>query len=101
MKPNHFYFDENIQIYDTTTNSVVKDIINVLSINTKPDSSGLPFTVDLKWDIVSSYTGLDGYIDNKKVVDQRLPQQFLKQQFRRQTTMNRQVTPIQLINPFQ
>ena len=63
-----FYFDENIQIYDTTTNSVVKDIINVLSINTKPDSSGLPFTIDLKWDIVSSYTGLDGYIDNKKVV---------------------------------
>lgn len=63
-----FYFDENVQIYDTTTNSVVKDLVNILSINTKPDNSGLPFTVDLAWDVVGAYTGLDGYIDNKKLL---------------------------------
>ena len=67
-KEIRFYFDENVQIYDNTTNSLVKDLINVLSINPKPDNSGLPFTNDLKWDVVSAYSGLDGYIDNKKLV---------------------------------
>jgi hypothetical protein len=66
-KETRFYFDDNIRIYDNTTNSVVGDAINILSINTKPNST-LPFTTDLPWDVVSSYTGLDGYIDNKKLI---------------------------------
>jgi hypothetical protein len=63
-----FFFEDNTPVYDSTTNSVVKDLINVLSINTKPGLTGKPFTQDLKWDIVSSFNGLDGYIDNKKIV---------------------------------
>lgn len=63
-----FYFDENSKVYDNTTSSVVKDQINVLSINQRPDNSGYPFTVDLKWDVTSSFNGLDGYIDNKKIL---------------------------------
>jgi len=63
-----FFFEDNTPVYDSTTNSVVKDLINVLSINTKPGITGKPFTQDLKWDIVSSFNGLDGYIDNKKIV---------------------------------
>jgi hypothetical protein len=63
-----FFFEDNTPVYDNTTNSVVKDLINVLSINTKPGLTGKPFTQDLKWDIVSSFNGLDGYIDNKKIV---------------------------------
>jgi hypothetical protein len=63
-----FFFEDNTPVYDSTTNSVVKDLINILSINTKPGLTGKPFTQDLKWDIVSSFNGLDGYIDNKKIV---------------------------------
>ena len=63
-----FFFEDNAPVYDSTSNSVVKDLINVLSINTKPGLTGKPFTQDLKWDIVSSFNGLDGYIDNKKIV---------------------------------
>jgi len=63
-----FFFEDNTTVYDTTSNTVVKDLINILSINTKPGTTGKPFTQDLKWDIVSSFNGLDGYIDNKKIV---------------------------------
>jgi hypothetical protein len=63
-----FFFEDNTPVYDSTSNSVVKDLINILSINTKPGLTGKPFTQDLKWDIVASFNGLDGYIDNKKIV---------------------------------
>jgi len=63
-----FFFEDNESVYDSTSNSVIKDSINVLSINTKPGLTGKPFTQDLKWDIVSSFNGLDGYVDNKKIV---------------------------------
>jgi len=66
-KETRFYFDDNIRIYDNTSNSIVSDTINILSINTKP-SSITPFTADLSWDVISSYSGMDGYIDNKKLV---------------------------------
>jgi hypothetical protein len=62
-----FYFDNANKIYDSRSNEVVKDSINVLSINTKPDSVQ-SFTLDYKWEIISPYIGLDGYIDNKKIV---------------------------------
>lgn len=63
-----FFFEDNSTVYDSTTNAVVKDLINILSINAKPGLTGKPFTQDLKWDIVSSFNGLDGYVDNKKIV---------------------------------
>jgi len=62
-----FYFDSANTIYDTTTNTIVNDIINILSINTEPDKT-TSFTQDQKWHIVSEYIGLDGYIDSKKLV---------------------------------
>jgi hypothetical protein len=66
-KQIRFYFDSGNSIYDSKSNSIIKDSINVLSINTKPDST-LPFTIDQPWDIVSEYVGLDGYVDTKKLV---------------------------------
>ena len=66
-KQIRFYFDNNTKVYDSRNNSVVTDVINILNVNTQPDST-LPFTTDLKWDIVSDFLGLDGYIDNKKIV---------------------------------
>jgi hypothetical protein len=68
-----FYFDSAKKIYDSKSESIVKDHISVLSINTQPISTAnpagtLPFTLDQKWDIVGEYIGLDGYVDNKKLV---------------------------------
>ena len=66
-KKTRFFFEESNKIYDSKMNAVVKDLINVLSINTKPTSTSA-FTCDLPWDIVKEYTGIDGYVDNKKLV---------------------------------
>lgn len=62
-----FYYDNVNKIYDSRTNSIVKDSIKVLPINSQPDST-TPFTVSQDWDIVSGYRGLDGYVDMKKLV---------------------------------
>jgi hypothetical protein len=62
-----FYFDNNTKIYDSIVNKVIKDRINVLSINTRPDNSGFAFTRDLPWEVTSTISGLDGYVDNKKI----------------------------------
>ena len=66
-KQVRFYFDRSNKIYDSKTNLVIKDSINVLSINTMPNSV-TPFTINKLWDIVSEFTGLDGYVDTKKLV---------------------------------
>jgi hypothetical protein len=62
-----FYFDSSNKIYDSKTNSVIKDSIGILSVNLQPNLSS-PFTKDKLWDIVSEYVGLDGYVDTKKLV---------------------------------
>ena len=62
-----FYFDSSNKIYDSRTNSVVKDTVNILSINTRPDVT-TPFTRDQVWDVVSEFIGLDGYVDTKKLI---------------------------------
>jgi hypothetical protein len=66
-KQLRFYFDSNLKIYDSRTNSIINDRINVLGVNNQPDSTQ-PFTTDIKWDIVSEYVGLDGYVDTKKII---------------------------------
>jgi hypothetical protein len=62
-----FYFESNNKIYDSKSNSVIKDLINILSINTKPDDT-IAFTYDQSWDIVAEFTGIDGYVDTKKLI---------------------------------
>jgi len=62
-----FYFESSNKIYDSKSNAVIKDLINVLSVNTKPGSTSA-FTYDQSWDIVAEYTGIDGYIDTKKLI---------------------------------
>ena len=66
-KQLNFYFDPDVNIYDTVSSSVIKDNIKILNINTRPDTT-MPFNNDLKWDVISEYNGLDGYIDPKKIV---------------------------------
>jgi hypothetical protein len=62
-----FFFDASDKIYDTRTNTVVKDKIKVLGINTAPPSFINSFTFDRDWEITEEYTGLDGYVDTKKI----------------------------------
>jgi hypothetical protein len=61
-----FFFDASDKIYDTRSNTVVKDQIKILSINTQPDNT-IPFTYDRDWEITEEYIGLDGYVDTKKI----------------------------------
>jgi hypothetical protein len=65
-----FFYDSSSTIYDSRSNSIIKDSIKVLSVNSDPASANgtLPFTIDQAWEIVSEYSGLDGYVDNKKIV---------------------------------
>ena len=67
-KQVRFYFDSNNKIYDSTTNATVKDSITLLSINTQPPTFMNSYTTDIKWEVVSEFNGLDGYVDNKKLV---------------------------------
>jgi hypothetical protein len=66
-KQIRFYFDSNSRVYDSRTNTLVKDSIRVLGINTLPDST-TPMNHDLVWEIAEPYIGLDGYVDTKKVI---------------------------------
>lgn len=65
-KNTRFYFDGTNKIFDTKTNTIIKDKINILSINKSPNSNA-QFSSDLLWEIVSEYVGSDGYIDTKKI----------------------------------
>jgi len=62
-----FYFDRADNVINTNSSSLIRDQINVLSINNQPNNT-FAYTTDFKWDIVSEYIGLDGYVDTKKIV---------------------------------
>ena len=61
-----FYYDSSDKIYDNKTGKVVKDKIEVLNINTKPDSTS-PFTLGYDWEIVKEYRDAEGYVNSKKI----------------------------------
>jgi hypothetical protein len=65
-KDIRFYYDSSDKIYNNKTGKIVKDKINVLNINTKPDSSD-PFNIDYLWEIVEEYRDAEGYVDSKKI----------------------------------
>lgn len=62
-----FYYDNINKIYDSRTNSIVKDVIRILPINSQPNTTQ-PFTVNQDWDIISGFNGVDGYVNMKKLV---------------------------------
>jgi len=61
-----FYYDSSDKIYDNKTGKIIKDKIEVLSINTLPGST-TPFTKDYNFEITKEYRDNDGYVDTKKV----------------------------------
>lgn len=65
-KQIRFFFEKANKIYDSKSNTIVKDQIKVLSVNNKPNETAA-FTFDQNWEIDKEYVGLDGYVDNKKI----------------------------------
>jgi hypothetical protein len=66
LQTRFFYYDGG-QIYDSRTGTVIRDYINVLAVNTQPDS-----TENLRSDIFMTITGQpvesDGYVDDFQVL---------------------------------
>ena len=61
-----FYIDSNSVNYDFTLNSIIKDKIDVLSINSKSTSTS-SLGVDYSWQIDGSVVEADGYVQPNKV----------------------------------
>ena len=61
-----FFVDSSDVNFDYENNSVVKDKINVLSINTKPQSNA-QLESDYTWQVDNSIIEADGYVDPAKV----------------------------------
>ena len=69
-KEIRFYYDSSDKVYDPLTNTIVKDKISLMSINTQPAADGYaltPFTVPFNWEIVKEYRDKEGYVDSKKI----------------------------------
>jgi hypothetical protein len=61
-----FYYDSTDKIYDNKTGKIIKDKIEVLNINNKPDVSN-PFNVSYDWEVVKEYRDAEGYVDSKRI----------------------------------
>ena len=62
-----FFFYGNQKIYDSRTGTTVKDFVNVLAVNTKPDSSS-PLPGDIYTTIIGQPVESDGYVDDFQVL---------------------------------
>jgi hypothetical protein len=63
-----FFVDYSNNNYDYTTNTIIKDQIDILSINTVPTDRSRGLAVDYRWQIDSAVVEPDGYVEPKKVV---------------------------------
>jgi hypothetical protein len=64
---NRFFFYGNEQVYDSRTGTVIKDFVNVLKTNSRPDSA-LPLAEDVKLEIVDQPVLSDGFVDDFQVL---------------------------------
>jgi hypothetical protein len=62
-----FFFYGNQKIYDSRSGTTIKDFINVLAVNTKPDSSS-PLPGDIYTTIIGQPVESDGYVDDFQVL---------------------------------
>lgn len=62
-----FYFDPTVRVYNSAIGTNVNDIIKILKINTKPNSTEA-LDNDLIWQIYNTITATDGYVDKTKVL---------------------------------
>ena len=62
-----FFFYGNQKIYDSRTGTTISDFINVLAVNTRPDSS-LPLSGDIYTTIIGQPVESDGYVDDYQIL---------------------------------
>jgi hypothetical protein len=62
-----FFFYGDQQVYDSRTGTVIKDFVNVLKTNSRPDSA-LPLSEDIKLEIVDQPVLSDGFVDDFQVL---------------------------------
>jgi hypothetical protein len=62
-----FFFYENQLIYDSRTGTIIKDFVNVLAMNSQPDTS-LPLQGDVVMNIIGQPVESDGYVDDFQVL---------------------------------
>jgi hypothetical protein len=62
-----FFFYDGAQIYDSRTGTVIRDFINVLAVNTQPNSSE-PLEGDIYMTITGQPVESDGYVDDFQVL---------------------------------
>ena len=62
-----FFFYDGQQVYDSRTGTVIKDFVNVLAVNTRPDST-LPLPGDIPVTITGQPVESDGYVDDFQVL---------------------------------
>jgi hypothetical protein len=67
-KQTAFFVDYSNVNYDYTTDTIIKDQIDVLGINATPDDPTSGLGIDYKWQIDKPVVEADGYIEPKKVV---------------------------------
>lgn len=63
-----FFIDYNNNNYDYTTDTIIKDQVQVLGINSIPNNKSIGLGVDYRWQIDKAVIETDGYIEPKKVV---------------------------------
>ena len=62
-----FFYYGNQLVYDSRTGTIIKDFVNVLSVNTKPDSTE-PLPGDVYTTIIGQPVESDGYVDDFQVL---------------------------------
>ena len=62
----NFYFDNTVKVFDPKTGLTIHDQINVLKINTQPDSSA-QLALDYQWHIYKNIIEVDGYENPNKI----------------------------------
>jgi hypothetical protein len=62
-----FFNDTSSINYDFTTNSIIKDKITVLSINSTVDSTSIGLGYDHPWQVDGPIVEVDGYVDPQRV----------------------------------
>ena len=62
-----FFFYDDQQVYDSRTGTVIKDFVNILKTNSRPDSA-LPLAQDNKLTIVGQPVLSDGFVDDFQVL---------------------------------
>jgi len=66
LQTRFFYYDGG-QVYDSRTGTVIRDFINVLAVNTQPDSTE-PLPGDIPVTITGQPVESDGYVDDFQVL---------------------------------